>query len=183
MRKDFPTLHQEVNGKPLVYLDSAATSQKPQVVHRHARGLLPEHDNANVHRGIHELSRRATVAYEEARAKVAGWVGAASDPSEIIWTRGTTEAINLVAPRPGASTTSGEGDEILLTVMEHHSNLVPWQILAHGAPVREAPLHRAGRAGADSSWTTCRGLLSEQHASLVAMSSHVSNALGHDQSG
>ena len=95
VRQDFPALHQLVNGKHLVYLDSAATSQKPQSV-LDAQEAYYLRDNANVHRGIHELSRRATVAYEEARGKVARWIGA-EDQAEVIWTRGTTEAINLVA--------------------------------------------------------------------------------------
>src|SRR5687767_2163625 len=95
VRSEFPALAQEVNGKPLVYLDSAATSQKPRAVIEALESYY-EHDNANVHRGIHELSRRATVAFEGARAKVARWIGA-SDPAEVVWTRGTTEAINLVA--------------------------------------------------------------------------------------
>ena len=95
LRAQFPTLSQEIGGHPLVYLDSAATSQKPQYV-LDALTAYYEHDNANVHRGIHELSRRATVAYEEARAKLAEFIGAA-DPAELVWTRGTTESINLVA--------------------------------------------------------------------------------------
>ena len=105
IRREFPTLEQSVNGRPLVYLDNAATSQKPRVVLDALRAYY-ENDNSNVHRGIHELSRRATVAYEESRAKVADWVGAA-EPAEIIWTRGTTEAINLMSQR-GDSTTSAK---------------------------------------------------------------------------
>lgn len=120
VRADFPALDQEVNGKPLVYLDNAATSQKPRAV-LDVLDAYYEHDNANVHRGIHELSRRATVAYEEARAKVAHFIHAA-DPAEVVWTRGTTEAINLVAMAWGLDHV-GEGDEILLTEMEHHSKI------------------------------------------------------------
>ena len=127
-----------------MYLDNAATSQKPQAV----LDVIDEyyaHDNANVHRGIHELSRRATIAYEEARGKVAGWIGA-DDASEIVWTRGTTDAINLVATAWGLDNV-GEGDEILLTVLEHHSNIVPWQILAGrtGAKLRYIELDDQGR--------------------------------------
>jgi cysteine desulfurase/selenocysteine lyase len=171
IRRDFPTLDQEVNGRPLVYLDSAATSQKPQAV-LDTLAAYYLRDNANVHRGIHELSRRATVAYEDARSKVARWIGAA-DPSELIWTRGTTEAINLVAHAWGLDNV-GPGDEILLTVMEHHSNLVPWQLLARrtGATLRYIELDEQGRLILDD----LPQLLNER-TKLVAFS-HVSNALG-----
>ncbi|HIC16125.1 MAG TPA: aminotransferase class V-fold PLP-dependent enzyme, partial [Gemmatimonadetes bacterium] len=111
IRREFPTLDQSVNGHPLVYLDNAATSQKPRAV-LDALGAYYENDNSNVHRGIHELSRRATVAYEESRAKVASWVGA-TEPAEIVWTRGTTEAINLVSTAWGLNNVR-EGDEILI---------------------------------------------------------------------
>ena len=143
LRREFPALDQSVNGKPLVYLDNAATSQKPQAVLA-ALDSYYRQDNANVHRGIHELSRRATEAYEEARGKVARWINA-PDAAEIVWTRGTTEAINLVAAAWGLDRL-GEGDEILLTVMEHHSNLVPWQLLARRTGA-QAPLHRDRRRG------------------------------------
>ena len=128
LRSDFPVLHQTVwDDKKLVYLDSAATSQKPlavlQAMEQHQR-----RDNANVHRGAHLLSVRSTEAYEGARDKVAGFVNAASR-SEIIFTRGATEAINLVAQTWGRANLQ-EGDEVVLSVMEHHSNLVPWQMLA-----------------------------------------------------
>lgn len=171
IRREFPTLDQTVNGKPLVYLDSAATSQKPRAV-IDALHAYYELDNANVHRGIHELSRRATIAYEEARGKVAGWINA-PDSSEIIWTRGTTEAINLVATSWGLDNLS-EGDEILLTVMEHHSNLVPWQIVAGrtGATLRYIELDEQGRLVLDD----LDSLLTSR-TKLVAVS-HVSNALG-----
>jgi len=171
IRRQFPALHQEVSGKPLVYLDSAATSQKPRAV-LDALDAYYEHDNANVHRGIHELSRRATLAYEEARAKVAGWVGAA-EPAEIVFTRGTTEAINLVASAWGLDNV-GEGDEILLTVLEHHSNIVPWQLLAHrtGAKLRYIELDDQGRLILDD----LPSLLSER--TKIVTFSHVSNALG-----
>src|SRR3970282_213866 len=144
IRRDFPALHQTVNGRPLVYLDNAATSQKPRAV-LDVLAHYYERDNANVHRGIHELSRRATVAYEEARAKVARWVGA-GEPAEIVWTRGTTDAINLIATGWGLDNV-GEGDEILISVLEHHSNIVPWQLLAHrtGAKLRYLELDDQGR--------------------------------------
>lgn len=171
IRREFPTLDQKVNGKPLVYLDSAATSQKPRVVIDAVEAYY-RLDNANVHRGIHELSRRATIAYEDARGKVAEWINA-PEPSEIIWTRGTTESINLVASSWGLDNLS-EGDEILLTVMEHHSNIVPWQIVAGrtGATLRYIELDEQGRLVLDD----LDSLLTER-TKLVAVS-HVSNALG-----
>ena len=171
IRREFPTLEQSVNGRPLVYLDNAATSQKPRVVLDALRAYY-ENDNSNVHRGIHELSRRATVAYEESRAKVAGWVGAA-EPSEIIWTRGTTEAINLVSTAWGLDNV-GEGDEILISVLEHHSNIIPWQLLARrtGAVIKYIELDEQGRWILDE----LPRLLTDR--TKVVASSHVSNALG-----
>lgn len=171
LRSDFPALHQEVNGHPLVYLDSAATTQKPTTV-LEALDHYYRRDNANVHRGIHELSRRATEAYEGARTKVASWIGA-SDPSELIWTRGTTDAINLVASAWGVDHL-GEGDEILLSVLEHHSNLVPWQLVARrtGARIRYLEIDDDGRWILDD----LDRLLTER-TRIVALS-HVSNALG-----
>jgi len=171
VRSEFPALHQTVNGRPLVYLDNAATSQKPRAV-LDVLARYYERDNANVHRGIHELSRRATVAYEEARAKVARWVGA-SEPAEIVWTRGTTDAINLIATGWGLDNV-GEGDEILISVLEHHSNIVPWQLLAHrtGAKLRYLELDDQGRLILDD----LPALLTDR-TKLVAIS-HVSNALG-----
>jgi cysteine desulfurase/selenocysteine lyase len=127
LRKDFPILDQKVHGHPLVYLDNAATSQKPRAV-IDAVSRYYERDNANVHRGIHELSNRATVAFEAARARSAKFINARS-ADEIIFTRGTTEGINLVAQAWGNANLKS-GDVILLTEMEHHSNLVPWQMLA-----------------------------------------------------
>src|SRR3954462_15435113 len=127
VRADFPALHQQVLGKPLVYLDNAATAQKPQCV-IDALSHFYERDNSNVHRGLHALSMRATDAYEGARARVAKFINAA-DSAEIIFTRGTTESINLVAASWGGATLK-PGDVILLTEMEHHSNLVPWQLIA-----------------------------------------------------
>jgi len=171
IRREFPTLEQAVNGRPLVYLDNAATSQKPKVVLDALRSYY-EDDNSNVHRGIHELSRRATVAYEESRAKVASWVGA-NEPSEIVWTRGTTEAINLVSSAWGLDNV-GEGDEILISVLEHHSNIIPWQLLARrtGAVIKYIELDEQGRWILDE----LPHLLTDR-TKIVAIS-HVSNALG-----
>ena len=171
IRREFPTLEQAVNGQPLVYLDNAATSQKPKVVLDALRAYY-EDDNSNVHRGIHELSRRATVAYEESRAKVASWVGA-NEPSEIVWTRGTTEAINLVSSAWGLDNV-GEGDEILISVLEHHSNIIPWQLLARrtGAVIKYIELDEQGRWILDE----LPHLLTDR-TKIVAIS-HVSNALG-----
>ncbi len=171
IRNEFPILKQVVNGKPLTYLDNAATAQKPRsvldVVDKYYR-----EDNANVHRGIHELSRRATMAYEGARSRVAEWLGAA-EPAEVIWTRGTTESINLVAAAWGQDHLR-EGDEILLTTMEHHSNIVPWQLVARrtGAKLRYLEMDGQGRLQLDN----LDRLLTER-TRLVAMT-HVSNALG-----
>jgi len=171
LRDQFPALHQDVGGKPLVYLDNAATSQKPRSVIA-ALSKYYEQDNANVHRGIHELSRRATVAYEEARAKLANFIGAA-EPEELVWTRGTTEAINLVAGSWGLANVK-EGDEILLSTMEHHSNIIPWQILANrtGARLRYIEMDDQGRWVLDD----LSDLLTER-TRIVAIS-HISNALG-----
>ena len=139
IRDDFPALAQEINGHPLVYFDNAATTQKPRAV-LNAIQKYYEHDNANVHRGIHELSTRATATYEGARDRVAQFINAPAR-EDIIFTRGTTEAINLVAATWGAANL-GEGDVILLTELEHHSNLVPWQLLAErtGAQLRFIPV-------------------------------------------
>jgi len=171
LRAQFPALAQDVGGHPLVYLDSAATSQKPQSV-LDALAAFYEHDNANVHRGIHELSRRATVAFEEARAKLAKFIGAA-DSAELVWTRGTTEAINLVADSWGRDTLR-EGDEILLSSMEHHSNIIPWQLVAHrtGARLRYIEMDEQGRLILDD----LPELLTDR-TRMVAIS-HISNALG-----
>lgn len=138
IRTDFPILDQQVHGHPLIYFDNAATSQKPRAV-IDAVSRYYERDNSNVHRGLHELSNRATEAYEGARARLARYIGA--DAEEIIFTRGTTEAINLVA-RAWGDAHVGPGDVILLTEMEHHSNLVPWQLLARrrGASLRFIPV-------------------------------------------
>ena len=139
LRKDFPILDQQVHGKPLIYFDNAATSQKPRAV-IDALVRYYERDNANVHRGIHELSNRSTAAFEEARTRAARFINAKS-AEEIVFTRGTTEGITLVANAWGAKNIQS-GDVILLTEMEHHSNLVPWQLLAQrtGAQVAYVPI-------------------------------------------
>src|SRR5947208_2934199 len=139
LREDFPILREQAHGHPLIYFDSAATSQKPRAVIEALRNFY-EHENANVHRGLHTLSSRATEAYEKARKRVAEYIGAPS-ADEIIFTRGTTESINLVAQAWGGKFIR-EGDVILLTEMEHHSNLVPWQLLAErtGARLRFVPV-------------------------------------------
>ncbi len=146
IRDDFPALHQQVNGHPLVYLDNAATTQRPRVV-IDTLSRFYERDNANVHRGLHALSMRATDAYEGARARVAKFINAAA-PEEIIFTRGTTESINLVASSWGSANLK-PGDVILLTEMEHHSNLVPWQLIAQrtGAKLRYLPVLGANVEG------------------------------------
>jgi cysteine desulfurase/selenocysteine lyase len=171
IRGEFPALDQDIDGHSLVYLDNAATTQKPRAV-LDALTHYYEADNANVHRGIHELSRRATEAYEGARRKVADWLGA-GDPSEIVWTRGTTEAINLVAFAYGLDRLE-QGDEILLSVLEHHSNIVPWQLVAArtGATIRYIEIDD------DGEWilTDLPDLVGER-TRIVALN-HVSNALG-----
>jgi cysteine desulfurase/selenocysteine lyase len=170
-RADFPILQQQVHGKRLVYLDSAATSQKPrQVIEAVSRYY--QHDNANVHRAVYQLAERATRAYEDARTVVARHIGAA-DPREIVFVRGTTEAINLVAQSFGRVHV-GEGDEILVTGMEHHSNIVPWQLLCQekGARLRVAPLDERG----DVILEEYEKLLSPRTRLVAAV--HVSNALG-----
>src|SRR5437762_6477066 len=140
LRSDFPILGQKVHGQPLIYFDNAATSQKPRAVIDALRHYY-EHDNANVHRGIHELSNRATAAFEAARARAAKFINARS-ADEVIFTRGTTEGINLVANSWGTQHLKA-GDVILLTEMEHHSNLVPWQLLAqrNGAKLAYLPVN------------------------------------------
>jgi cysteine desulfurase/selenocysteine lyase len=173
LRSDFPVLHQQVNGKPLVYLDNAATAQKPRAVIE-ALSRFYEHDNANVHRGLHALSNRATEAYEGARARVAKFVNAA-DPAEIVFTRGTTESINLVASSWGGANLKA-GDTILLTEMEHHSNLVPWQLVAQrtGAKLRYVPIVGADAEGLDLA--NLDALLTPDVK--VFAFTHVSNTLG-----
>lgn len=171
LRQDFPILGERVRGRPLVYLDNAATSQKPRAVIE-AVSRFYAAENANIHRGVHTLSERATVAYEGVRERVARFLNAAS-PREIVFTRGTTEAINLVAHSWGA-TALRPGDEILVTAMEHHSNLVPWQLLAGrtGAVVRAVPITNSGELDLDAF-----GRLLTERTRLFAVT-HVSNALG-----
>ncbi len=169
IRRDFPILQREVNGRPLVYLDSAATSQKPEVVIQ-AMDHYYRWYNANVHRGIHKLSEEATTAYEEARAKVARFIGARS-ARECIFVRNTTEGINLVAYAWGRKHI-GPGDEILLSEMEHHSNLVPWQRLAEekGARLRFIPVTDDGYldlSRLDDLLTECTRLVAIIHMSNV----------------
>ena len=171
VRKDFPILSREVGGKPLVYLDSAATSQKPQVV---IDALVDYYTgmNANIHRGVHTLSQEATEAYEGARTKVRHFINAAEEP-EIVFTRGTTEGINLVAQTLGVQRV-GSGSEIIISNMEHHSNVVPWQILCEqrGARLRVVPINEDGELLMDE----YEQLLGPQTA-LVSIT-HISNALG-----
>ena len=171
VRHEFPILRETPYGKPLVYLDSAATSQKPQVVIDAISGFYSR-DNANVHRGVHYLSERATEAYEGARAKVQGFLNAAH-AQEIVFTRGTTEAINLVA-QTYARTHLGVDDEVLITAMEHHSNIVPWQMVCEqrGARLRVAPISDAGELLLDEFER-----LVGPRTKLVALT-HVSNVLG-----
>lgn len=171
IRDDFPILKQRVHGKPLVYFDNGATSQKPQAVidaiaHYYAA------ENSNIHRGVHLLSERATAAYEAAREKIRGFVNAKSD-NEIIFVRGTTEAINLVAQSYGRSFLRA-GDEIIVSAMEHHSNIVPWQMLCEqvGARLRVIPINHDGEIVMDE----YRRLLNDK-TKFVSVT-HVSNALG-----
>lgn len=171
IRADFPILQQRVNGHPLVYLDNAATAQKPKAV-IDAIVRYYEQDNSNIHRGVHTLSQRATEEFEVARRAVQRFIGAALS-SEIIFTRGTTEAINLVAQTYGRAHV-GAGDEIVVTAMEHHSNIVPWQLLCEEkhAKLRVAPIHENGELVLEE----FERLLGPR-TKLVAIA-HVSNALG-----
>jgi len=171
IRQDFPILHRAVHGKPLVYLDNAATTQKPQVVIDTLNRYYTEM-NANIHRGVHFLSERATQAYETARSTVRRFLNAADD-REIIFVRGTTEAINLVSQSYGR-TFLHAGDEIIISTMEHHSNIVPWQLLCEqtGAVLRVITINNDGELHLD----VYEELLNER-TKLVAIA-HVSNALG-----
>ncbi|HEV8435226.1 MAG TPA: cysteine desulfurase [Thermoanaerobaculia bacterium] len=171
IRADFPILSRKVRGKPLVYLDNAATTQKPQaVIDRIVRYYTEE--NSNVHRGVHYLSEVATAAYEESRTTVKKFIHA-RDEKEIVFTRGTTEAINLVAQSWGRANVTA-GDEVLITAIEHHSNIVPWQMLCaeKGATLHVAPVNDAGDVLLDD----FRALLSDR-TKIVAIG-HASNALG-----
>ena len=171
LREDFPILREHVRGKPLVYLDNGATTQKPEAVIA-ALASYYRHDNANVHRGVHALSQRATDLYEASREKVQRFLGAAS-PREIVFVRGTTEAINLVA-QSFARPRLGPEDDIVITALEHHSNIVPWQLVcaATGASLRVIPV--------DDSGELQLGMLDKligPRTRLVAVT-HVSNAIG-----
>ncbi len=172
IRGDFPILQQRVHGKPLIYFDNAATSQKPRQVLDALRHYY-ERDNANVHRGIHELSNRATAAYEAARARAAQFINART-ADEIIFTRGTTEGINLVAQAWGTKFIR-KGDKILLTEMEHHSNLVPWQLLAERTGAQLLFLPITGDIGLLDLNRVDEWLTPE--VKLFAMT-HISNSLG-----
>jgi cysteine desulfurase / selenocysteine lyase len=171
LRADFPILREVVNGRPLVYLDNAATSQKPESVIR-ALVHYYRHDNANIHRGVHLLSQRATEEYEAARGKVKGFLGA-RETREIVFVRGATEAINLVAQTYGREHI-GAGDEVLITAMEHHSNIVPWQILCQekGATLCVAPINDSGELQIEE----FERLLGPR-TKMISVA-HVSNALG-----
>jgi cysteine desulfurase / selenocysteine lyase len=171
IRRDFPILHQKVHGKPLVYLDNAATTQKPLAVIE-AIANYYRHDNSNIHRGVHTLSERATEAYEKVRVAAQRFLNAA-DSREIIFVRGTTEAINLVAQSYGRKNV-GSGDEVLITALEHHSNIVPWQLLCQekGAQLRVAPINDRGELLLDE----FEKLLGPK-TKIVALG-HLSNALG-----
>lgn len=171
IRRDFPILHQTVNGKPLVYLDNAASSQRPKSVIE-AISRYYEHDHANVHRGVHTLSQRATDAYEGARETIRRFINA-RDTKEIIFVRGTTEAVNLVAQsfaRPGFQ----PGDEILISALEHHANIVPWQLLRDqvGAVLKVIPINEQGEVD----FVEFQKLIGPR-TKLLALA-HVSNALG-----
>jgi len=170
-RDDFPILRRNVNGKPLIYLDNAASTQKPQSV-IDAISRYYSHENANIHRGVHLLSTEATAAYEEARRKIARYLNA-QDESEIIFTRGATESINLIA-HSFLEPIIKAGEEILISHMEHHANIVPWQLLAErtGARLRVAPIDDQGNLELD----TCLSLMGPK-TKLVAIV-HVSNAIG-----
>lgn len=171
VREQFPILHQEINGHPLVYLDNAATSQKPQVVIDAIKRYY-EWENSNVHRGVHTLGSRATDAYEGAREKVARFINAESS-EQIIFTRGTTTALNLVASSYARSV-CGPGDEIVLTEMEHHSNLIPWQqaAIAVGATLKYIPLQPDGTIRVED----VEALVTER-TKVIAIA-YVSNVMG-----
>jgi cysteine desulfurase/selenocysteine lyase len=171
LRQDFPVLKQTVHGKPLVYLDSAATAQKPACVIEAIRHFY-EVDCANIHRGVHELSQRSTASYEEARAKAKRFLNSRSK-NELVFVRGTTEAINLVSSSWGRKNVR-EGDEIVVSAMEHHSNIVPWQMLCEekGAKLRVIPMDDSGELLLDE----YQKLLNPR-TRMVAVT-HVSNALG-----
>jgi len=171
IRADFPILHREVNGKPLVYLDNGATSQKPNQVIDAVSNYYKSY-NANIHRGVHELSQQATNAYEQAREQVAKFIHA-RESAEIVFTRGTTEGINLITQTWGRNYLK-EGDEIVVTAMEHHANIVPWQMVCEetGAVLRVIPINDDGTLILEEA----RKLIGARTRMLSVM--HVSNALG-----
>src|SRR5687768_7288531 len=171
IREDFPVLRQKVNGKPLVYLDNAASSQVPQVVVDRGTTYLRE-EHSNIHRGVHYLSQKATTAYEGAREKIKRFINA-RDVRECIFVRGATEGINLVMHSYGRKFI-GAGDEIIISAMEHHANIVPWQMLCEekGAVLRVIPMNDAGELLLDEYY----GMLNER-TKMVALI-HISNALG-----
>ena len=171
IRQQFPTLHQEVHGKPLVYFDNGATSQKPQSVIDRLRQYY-EKENSNVHRGVHHLSQVATDAYEQARLKVQKYINAAHS-HEVLYTKGTTDGINLVAQSYGR-TFLKEGDEILITAMEHHANIVPWQILGEqiGTVLKVIPMTEKGELDMEQ----FHNLLSERTKFISVV--QISNTLG-----
>lgn len=172
LRAEFPILQQTVNGRPLVYLDNAATSQKPRAVLEASRHYYEE-INANIHRGTHHLARLATKAHEEAREKIARHLNAAA-PEEVIFTSGTTDGINLVASVLGLSDRISAGDEVLISTLEHHSNIVPWQMLCErrGAALKVIPCHEDGSLDQDA----YRALLTDR--TKVAAFTWISNAFG-----
>ena len=171
IRKDFPILSREVNGKPLVYLDNGATSQKPQVVIDAITGYYT-HDNANIHRGVHTLSQVATTAYELGRKKIQTWINA-EHSEEVIFTKGTTDGINLISNAWGRANLQ-KGDEVIITEMEHHSNIVPWQMICDEkeAILKVIPINDSGELLMDE----YKKLLSSK-TKMVAIV-HISNALG-----
>ena len=171
IRKEFPILHQQVNGKPLVYFDNAATSQKPTCV-IDALTAYYKHDNSNIHRGIHTLAERATASFEQTREKVRDFINA-REAEEIIFTKGTTEGINLVASSFGRKFINA-GDEIIISALEHHSNIVPWQLLCEekGCVLKVIPINKKGEIIIEE----YLALLSEK-TKLVSVN-HVSNSLG-----
>lgn len=171
VRKDFPILHRKVHGKPLIYFDNGATTQKPRVVIETMKRIY-EKENSSIHRGVHHLSNRMTEAYEEARNTVRKFIGAANS-HEIVFTSGTTGSINAVATSFGEKYV-GPGDEVLVTVMEHHANLVPWQMLCEkkGAHLRAIPMNDRGELMLDH----LDSLFTER--TRILSLTHVSNALG-----
>jgi len=170
IRKDFPTLHQQVNGKDLIYFDNGATSQKPQVVIDAITEYYSE-NNANIHRGVHYLSQLATTQYEDARTIIQNYINAPLS-EEVLFTKGTTDSINLVASSLGEL--FSKGDEIIISAMEHHSNIVPWQMLCErkGLTLKVIPINQAG----ELNMTAFDDLLTSK-TKLVAVT-HISNTLG-----